>query len=257
LHSKKFITSLAIDTMPRMFQILMLLASSMPLFAQGDHSLKITHLTGDFYIYTTYNSYNGTKFPANGMYVVGRDGVILVDTPWDSTQFQPLLDSIQKRHHRKVVVCIATHFHADRTAGLEYYHQQGIATYTSVLTHQLSRTRGEKLAANHFAKDTVFRVGEYSFQAFYPGKGHSPDNIVIWFDQQKVLYGGCFVKSVDNGDIGNIADADVTSWAPAVEKVIGRFKNPAFIIPGHFAWHSTQALDHTLKLIKKHQHGKR
>jgi metallo-beta-lactamase class B len=57
--------------------------------------LIISHLTGDFYIFTTYGSYNGNPVPANGMYMVTSKGVVLFDTPWDSTQFQPLLDSIR------------------------------------------------------------------------------------------------------------------------------------------------------------------
>ena len=84
-------------------------------------NIEISHLTGDFYIYTTYSLVAGSLFPANGMYLVTDSGVAMFDTPWDSTQFQPLLDSIQARHHKRVILCIATHFHEDRTAGLEYY----------------------------------------------------------------------------------------------------------------------------------------
>jgi metallo-beta-lactamase class B len=101
--------------------------------------LKISHLTGDFYIYTTYNTYQESKLPANGMYLVTNDGVVLFDTPWDTTQFQPLLDSIKIRHDKKVVICIATHWHSDRTEGLEYYKKRGIRTYTTSLTDELSK----------------------------------------------------------------------------------------------------------------------
>ena len=88
--------------------------------------LKISHLTGDFYIYTTYNTYEGNQTPANGMYLLTDVGVVLFDTPWDTTQFQPLLDSIKFRHEKNVTMCIATHWHSDKTEGLEYYKQKGI-----------------------------------------------------------------------------------------------------------------------------------
>lgn len=55
------------------------------------------------------------------MYLVAKDGVVLFDTPWDTTQFQPLLDSIKLKHDKNVIICIATHAHEDRTGGLEYY----------------------------------------------------------------------------------------------------------------------------------------
>ena len=137
----------------------------------GGSNIKITGLTGDFYIFTTYNSYKGDLVPANGMYVVTDNGVVMFDTPWDTTQFQPLLDSIKNRHHKNVVLCIATHFHEDRTGGLQYYSQHGIKTYTTRQTDELSKKRAMKRAEFLMDKDTVFTVGQYSFQTYFPGAG--------------------------------------------------------------------------------------
>jgi len=138
-----------------------------------DSSLKISHLTGDFYVFTTYNYYKGDRIPANGMYLLTNKGVVLFDSPWDTTQFQPLLDSIRVRHNNSVVMCIATHFHEDRTGGLEYYRQQGIKTYTTRKTDELSRKRDKKRAEFLIDKDTVITVGQYFFQTYYPGPGHA------------------------------------------------------------------------------------
>ena len=66
--------------------------------------LVITHLTGNFYVFTTYKSLNGNPFPANGMYLITDSGAILLDTPWDTTQFQPLLDSIKFKYHENVIM---------------------------------------------------------------------------------------------------------------------------------------------------------
>lgn len=72
------------------------------IFGQAkEPNLKISHLTGDFYIYTTYNTYEGSRTPAHGMYLLTNAGAVLFDTPWDTTQFQPLLDSIKSRHIKK------------------------------------------------------------------------------------------------------------------------------------------------------------
>ncbi len=71
------------------------------IFGQAENvKLKISHLTGDFYIYTTYNTYQESQVPANGMYLVTNNGVVMFDTPWDTTQFQPLLDSIKLKHNK-------------------------------------------------------------------------------------------------------------------------------------------------------------
>ena len=216
-----------------------------------DSNLQITRLTGDFYIYTTYNSYKGDKIPANGMYLVTSKGVVLFDTPWDTTQFQPLLDSIKLKHNKSVVLCIATHFHSDRTAGLEYYRQQGIKTYTTVLTDELSKKNNKKRAEFLIAKDTVFNVGQYSFETYYPGQGHTADNIVIWFKKEKILYGACLIKSVDDDDLGYLGDANETEYASTIKNVQKKCRQPKFVIVGHGDWTNINSLEHTLIMAEQ------
>jgi len=220
-------------------------------FGQGSGSLEIAHLTGDFYVYKTYSLYKGNKIPANGLYLLTSKGAIIIDSPWDTTQFQPLLDSIQTRHNQKVIMCIATHFHEDRTGGLEYYRQRGIKTYTTRQTDELSKKRGMKRAEFLIDKDTLFRFGQYSFQTYYPGHGHAPDNIVIWFEKEKILYGGCLIKSVEDDDLGNLGDASVTDYATTIKNVRAKCRKPKYIITGHNDWTSTKSLGHTLEMAEK------
>lgn len=228
--------------------------STINLCGQTLHNhLNITQLVGDFYVFTTYREFKGTPFPSNGMYVVTHDGVVLIDTPWDTTQFQTLLDSIKIRHIQKVLLCIATHSHEDRTGGLEYYHRQGIKTYTTVQTNQISKSRNEKQAAFLMLEDTVFNVGQYSFQTYYAGAGHTPDNIVIWFPKNKILYGGCLVKSTEAVDLGNLSDSDPKLWPSTIIKIKRKFVKPNYIIPGHQDWTDNNSLDHTLKLLRQYK----
>ena len=216
-----------------------------------DSSLKISHLTGDFYVFTTFNLYKGVRIPANGVYLLTNNGVVMFDTPWDTTQFQPLLDSIRVKHHKSVTLCIATHFHEDRTGGLEYYRQQGIKTYTTRKTDELSKSSGKKRAEFLIDKDTVFTVGQYSFQTYFPGHGHAPDNIVIWFEKEKILYGGCLIKSVEDDNLGNLGDANVNDYATTVKNVQKKCKRPKFVIPGHKSWSTAASLKHTLKMAQQ------
>jgi len=219
----------------------------------GKPKLTISHLTGDFYIYTTYNFYKGNQVPANGMYLVTDQGVILFDTPWDTTQFQPLLDSIKLKHNKGVVLCIATHFHNDRTAGLEYYRSQRIKTYTTVLTNELCKRNNMKRAEFLMSKDTVFNVGRYSFEVYYPGQGHTADNIVIWFKNERILYGSCLIKSVGDDDLGYLGDANEAEYAGTIKKVMQKCRQPKFVIVGHGDWTSINSLEHTLIMAQQLQ----
>jgi metallo-beta-lactamase class B len=221
-------------------------------FGQTENEkLKIAHLTGDFYIYTTYNTYQDSKVPANGMYLVTNNGVVMFDTPWDTTQFQPLLDSIQVKHNKKVVLCFATHWHSDKTAGLEYYRQQGIKTYTTHLTDELSKINNKKRAEFLIATDTTFTVGQYSFETYFPGEGHTIDNIVIWFKKEKILFGGCLIKGADAEDLGYLDDGNKTTYAATLKKVQKKYRNPNFIIIAHSDWRNINSLKHSIMMAKE------
>lgn len=215
--------------------------------------LKISHLTGDFYVYTTYKDLNGYLFPSNSMYLVTNQGVVLFDTPWDTTQFQPLLDSIFAKHQKNVVMAISTHYHDDRTAGLDFLKQQGVKTYTSKLTNNLSKQHYEKLATFYFEKDTTFKVGNYQFETYYAGKGHTEDNVVIWFENEKILYGGCLVKSTESSTLGNIADASLDDWEQTLRNVMKKYPKSKFVIPGHFGWANNNGLKYTIKLLQQNK----
>jgi metallo-beta-lactamase class B len=175
----------------------------------------------------------------------------MIDSPWDTTQFQPLLDSIKVKHNATVKLCIATHFHEDRTGGLAYYKQQGIKTYTTRQTDELSKKRGMKRAEFLITSDTTFTIGQYSFQTYYPGHGHTADNIVIWFEKEQILYGGCLIKSVDDSTLGNLADANVKTYANTLKNVQKKYKSPRYIIPGHNNWLSNKSVEHSLKMAEK------
>lgn len=234
--------------------LFVLLLLSLSGSAQVSSRLEINKLTDDLYVYKTYGFFSGNAFPSNSMYLVTDEGVVLFDTPWDKGQFGPLLDSIKKRHNKEVVMCIATHFHDDRTAGFEYYEGKGIKTYSSKLTYDLCKKKNITPAQHFFVNDTTFTIGEKTFETFYPGKGHSPDNIVIWIKDEKVLYCGCFVKSTENSDLGNLSDANVNAWDDSIKKVMNKYPKPLYVIPGHFGWSKgNRDLKHTLKLVKEYK----
>jgi metallo-beta-lactamase class B len=231
--------------------ILFLFVFSLGVFGQTSDALQISQLSGDFYIFTTYQTYKDAKVPANGMYLVTNEGVVMFDTPWDKTQMQPLLNHIKTKHDKDVVMTVSTHFHEDRTNGIEFLKSKGVKTYTTTKTDELSQKEGNERAEFLLEKDTAFTIGQYKFQTFYPGEGHAPDNIVVWFPNEKILYGGCFIKSTEADDIGNLSDANINEWSQSIKNVQKKFKNPKFVIPGHQGWASTKSLKHTLKLIKE------
>jgi glyoxylase-like metal-dependent hydrolase (beta-lactamase superfamily II) len=143
-----------------------------------------------------------------------------------------------------------THYHDDRTAGLEFLRNEGVKTYSSKLTNDLSKTFNEKQAEFIFENDTTFNIGGYQFETLYAGEGHTKDNLVIWFEKHAVLYGGCLVKSVESKTLGNTDDANMEAWSTTIKKIAKEYPRAKFVIPGHFGGTGKEALRHTLKLLK-------
>jgi metallo-beta-lactamase class B len=207
---------------------------SIPGFCQKNkYVLEFAHLKDNFYVYVSYGTYNRERYPANAMYLITKKGVILFDTPWDEQYYQPLLDSIWARHHQKVIMCIATHFHTYRTGGLKYYRSRGIKTYTTHQTDSLCSIHHDNRAQYLVPQDTTFHIGGYEFETFYAGPGHTMDNIEILFPKERILYSGCFIKSVEDKTLGNLDDADVKNWGQSIQKLREKFPNPEFVICGH------------------------
>jgi metallo-beta-lactamase class B len=221
-------------------------------FGQKENKLQISHLTGDFYVYKTFSMYQSQLISANAMYLVTDDGVVMFDCPWDKKQYQPLLDSIKARHNKPVIMYFATHSHGDRAGGIDFYRKKGVKTYTIALTDQILKKNKESRAEFLISTDTVFTVGKHQLRMYYPGKGHSSDNVIAWFDQEKILYGGCFIKSTTAADLGYLGDADVKAWEQSVKEVQTRFKDPKYIITGHDDWENLESLSHTLKLVQRY-----
>lgn len=236
--------------MRKLASIILFLVIASSSFGQSKNSpLQISHLKGDFYVYRTFSDYKGVKISANAMYLVTEKGVVLFDAPWDATQFQPLLDSIKTKHRKEVIMLFATHSHDDRAGGLDFYRKKGIKTYTIKLTDDILKKENKPRAEFIIPNDKTFTVGQHTFEVYYPGKGHASDNIVAWFDKEKVLYGGCFIKSADAKDLGYLGDSDVKEWKESIARVKAKFKNPVYIISGHDDWTNTNSLNHTLELV--------
>jgi len=218
--------------------------------------LKITHASGNLYVFTSYGRYQDQLIPANAMYAVTDKGIVLFDTPWDSVYFQPLLDSLNQRYHKPVIMCFFTHWHDDRTAGLNYYARKGIETFATRRTDSLCILHHKPRARNLIPGDTVFSVGGTNFHVFYGGPGHSFDNIVVWFPSGKLLYGGCLIKSSAAKDLGNLEDAFPRRWPSTIERIQREFGPPSITVAGHGPWQDNRSVPHTLSLLaaynKKH-----
>jgi len=237
--------------MAKIWFAVLLFCVSLTLTAKPKMVLSAKHLTGAFYVYTTWKPIDGKPYPSNGMYIVTSQGIVIIDSPWDTTTVSGFITGLERQHHKKVIAAIATHFHEDRTGAFDIFRRKGIKTYSSQQTLELCKIKHDPQAEFTFQTDTIFDFGDQTMRTYYPGPGHSPDNIVLWFEKERILYGGCFIKSCQAHDLGNLSDADPQAWMTSVNNVKREFPNPRFTIPGHQDWKCKRSLDHTAKLLRQ------
>jgi metallo-beta-lactamase class B len=115
----------------------------------------------------------------------------------------------------------------------------------------LSKNNDKKRAEFLMTRDTVFKVGQSTFETYYPGPEHTADNIIIWFKKEKILYGGCLIKGADAENLGYLGDANVTEYASKIKRVKKKCRKPKFIIIAHSDWKDLNSLKHSIKLAEE------
>jgi len=215
-----------------------------------ENSLKIIPLADDLYQYTSYQHVDGFGLvPSNGLIVVHSNDAFLIDTPWTDQDTEQLFDWVTER---KLTLkgSISTHWHADRSGGINYLNQQGVKTFATAQTNQLLK---QKPAA--MANSTLDAAGDVLFhgkiETYYPGAGHSSDNIVVWLPKHQLLFGGCLVKSLSSKGLGNIADANIAAWPSSIANVQAKYPDVKMVIPGHGKTGDKSLLQHTKTLTTK------
>ncbi len=92
-------------------------------------------------------------------------------------------------------------------------------------------------------------VGPLRVIVDHVGAGHTDDNIVVYLPDERVLFGGCLVKSLGAGR-GNLNDADTLAWAGTVRKVRDRYADARIVVPGHGPPGDATLLDYTIRMFE-------
>jgi len=190
------------------------------------------------------------KVDCNGMIVVTDNEAVIFDTPADNKSAEALIDYSNK-HHWKIKAVIATHFHDDCVGGVEAFSQHQVPCYATNATIELLKTAGNKnyKLIQGFNDSLILSVGNEKVYARYFGEGHTKDNIVAWFPEDKAVFGGCLIKAV-GATKGYLGDANTDDWPATVRKVSQHYPTAAIVIPGHGKWGGAELFDYTVKLFE-------
>jgi CubicO group peptidase (beta-lactamase class C family)/glyoxylase-like metal-dependent hydrolase (beta-lactamase superfamily II) len=205
-------------------------ASTVPRTPTSTPDLEVTEIGEGLVVITTQ------PHDANVLLVeTKKGGLILVSSPMEAEDTGAILAWSKKRYGKVPDTAINPHWHKDGTGGNELLHEAGVHTLSSELTAKLlaeKATDRKPVPADHTipVKDKhKLELGGEEVWLVYPGPSHSSDHIGVFFPHQRVLFGGCAVRS--DKWIGYLGDADLESWPQAMD--VFAALDPKIVVPGH------------------------
>lgn len=189
------------------------------------------------------------NFISNAGFVITPAGVVVIDALGSPELARRLIAQIRKVTPKPLNTVIVTHYHADHVYGLQVFKEAGariVAHEASgeYLNSDTARLRLDASRQELFpwvdentkllppdepikgAKKLV--VGGVDFELIPVGPSHTPDDLVVWLPQSKVLFAGDLVF---RNRIPFVGQADSRQWIESLNTLL---KFPAKVmVPGH------------------------
>lgn len=205
-------------------------------------------------------------FMSNAGFVVTDEGVVAFDALGTPALGAAMLEAIAKVTDQPVKRVILSHYHADHFYGLQAFkdagaeiwaHSKGEPSLNSEITQERLEQRRQDLApwVNEdtrlikadrwldFADGSTmsFDMGGVSFQVIDVGGAHSPEDIMLFVEDDKVLFAGDLYFT---GRIPYVGNADSKAWLQALDSILD--VNPEVVVPGHGAMSTNTEADMAL-----------
>lgn len=215
-----------------------------------DKDIELIPLQDSIFIHKTFHIYKGFgRYPSNGLVIIRNGQAIMIDTPADNDKTERLTSFLRDSLDVEVTKLIIGHYHNDCLGGLSYIQSQGIPSVASTLTVDKCKALSLPIPSIAFTDSLYFDFNGTPISCRYFGAGHSSDNITVWMPREKVLFGGCLVKSANSKGLGNLSDAVVAEWDATIQNIITKYPSINTVIPGHGKHGGIELLNHTIDLV--------
>ena len=188
-------------------------------------------------------------FNSNAGFVVTSDGVVVFDALGTPALGKRLAELIAQTTSQPVKRVIVSHYHSDHFYGLQAFKRPGVDVWAHELVRDYLATDApaERLAERkkslfpwvnektrivvpdrYLGENTVFKMGGLTFHVMHAGPAHTPEDLMMMVEEDGVLFVGDLMFT---GRIPFVADADVSSWIKAIDRVLTF--NPRIVVGGH------------------------
>jgi glyoxylase-like metal-dependent hydrolase (beta-lactamase superfamily II) len=185
----------------------------------------------------------------NTGFIIGDEGVLVVDTFISQPPARDLLGEIRKVSNLPVKYVVNTHYHLDHVAGNAIFTEAGATVIAQRNERAWVRTENLKFYQQNGATPTAeqralvaalvepqitfdhvlgVHLGSRSARIFYM-PGHTGGDCVVYIPDADVVFTGDLAW---NQRIPNLIDATTSAWIDSLDKLAFAYPNATFI-PGH------------------------
>lgn len=211
--------------------------------------LELLKLSDHSYIHTsTILLENGKRFLCNGFVYLNNGEAYIFDSPANDKTTEALIHWLHQEQKVTIKGVVFNHFHSDCTEGINIFKEYNIqciaSKKTAIFMHQKKYDTPDHIFDN---SEQLKLVNKIIINTTF-GEAHTKDNIVSYFPNEKILFGGCMIKSL-NASKGNLADANINEWSRTVTKIKKAYPDIEVVVPGHGAYGDQSLLDYTISLF--------
>ena len=234
-------------------------------------NLTVDSIAPDLFIVT-----HSFPWPSNSLVAIMENkDILMVDVPYTPEATDTLLNWIFRKYGKRNIVAINTHFHVDRLGGNASLLKHNIPIYSSDLTIEAIKNRGEsslnlliswisdESIKNYYKnfkyvsptkifdskKGLTLNFGKEMVYVKFLGIGHSIDNLIVYLPNKKVMFGGCMILSMEANKAGNFSDGNKEEWLKTIQIV--DTSNYKLVIPGHGKYGGIDLIKHTASILNQ------
>lgn len=201
---------------------------------------SVQNVGNNLYAYISSNDAS-----SNSVFLIGDNGILVVDTGRNGREGTKLLAAIRKISPLPVRWIVNTHFHQDHRGGNRVVGPDAIIVSTAFTRQRALRVDGQKLVPDYALNEVVgpngvtLYVDEHPVHIYASGPAHTGDDLVVYFpDQHAVAAGDLFL----NKSCPYMDDGDLENWITALDRMLAWPLE--HVVPGHFQVGGKSDLQH-------------
>lgn len=211
--------------------------------------LRIEPLAEGVWMHVSSRVVDGVVVEANGLVVEAEGAAFLVDATWTEAQAEALYGWIAGRG-LSVAGVVITHGHRDRGGGLPALQLHEVSSWALPRSADDLDGQGFGRPDHVLNPEKARRLFEGRLEVFFPGKGHTRDNLVVWMPERGLLFGGCLVRGSEDEVIVGTRGSVLSRWEKTIDAVAARYPDARIVVPGHGRPGGRELLAHTAELAR-------